>query len=103
MYARAWRQRLGEFPGVRLLWFCPILACRSPPNTPRASDTVATSGFTRLPLYFTRVPWTVKFGARELAIVPNQLAKRCSPYRLFVVLSKGLNFFVFYSLLVKYR
>ncbi len=79
-----------------------ILPRCSPLNTPQASDMVATSGFTRLPLCFTRVQWTAEFHNCELAIVPNQLAKRCLPYRLFLVLSKGLNFFIFYSLLVTY-
>jgi hypothetical protein len=85
MYARARRQRLGNSLGFDSSRSVSIFARRSPPNTPWARDTVATSGFTRLPLCFTHVWWAVEFGACELAIVPNQLAKRCPPYRLFLV------------------
>jgi hypothetical protein len=53
-----------------------IPACRSPPNAPLASDTVATSGFPQLPLCFTCIWWTAEFGNRELAIVWNQLTKQ---------------------------
>ncbi len=47
-----------------------------PPNTPRASDTVATSGFLRLPLCFTRDRWTAEFGAHGLVTVPSLFAKQ---------------------------
>jgi hypothetical protein len=79
MYALAQRQRLEEFPGVRLLSFCLYSCTPFTPKYPQASDTVATSGFTQLPLCFTRVWWTAEFGDCELAIVPNQLAKQCPP------------------------
>jgi hypothetical protein len=88
------------FPQHLIALFPSLFSYAIPPNTPRASDTVATSGFPQLLLCFTSVWWTAEFGACELVIVPNQLAKQCPLYRLFLVLSKGLNFFVFYSLLV---
>ncbi len=68
---------LGNPPGFDCSRSVSILARRSPPNTPRASETVATSCFTRHFLCFTHIWWTAEFGARELAIVPNQLAKWC--------------------------
>jgi hypothetical protein len=103
IYTCAQRQRLGETPGFDCSRYVSVLAHRSPPNTPWASDTVATFGFTRLPLCFTRVRWTAEFGARELAIVSNQLAKRCSPYRLFLVCSKGLKLLRFLFAIIKLR
>ncbi len=73
------RNVLGKSPAFDCSCSVSILAHCSPPNTPWASDMVATSGFTRLPLCFTRVWWTAEFGDCELAIVPNQLAKQCPP------------------------
>ncbi len=64
MYAR--RQRVGEFPSVWLLPFCLCLRTSVTPEYPLGE-------------------W---YGT---VIVPNQLSKRCSPYRLFLVLSKGLK------------
>jgi hypothetical protein len=84
-----------EFKGMRDINVCSRLASTSwgiphrsialllslssyaghPPNTPRASDTVATSGFPRLPLCFTRDRWTEEFGVRGLLVtVPSLLA-----------------------------
>ena len=105
MYAHtSRRQRLGESPGVRWISFCLYSRMPVTPNTPWASDMVATSGFTQLPLCFTRIRWTAEFGGREhIAIVPNQLGKRCSLYRLFLALSIRGETSVFYLLLVKYR
>ncbi len=74
-----------------------------PQITPRASDTVATSGLTRLPLSFTLVRWTAEFLRSWTAICPESAREAMSMYRLFLVLSKGLNFFVFYSLFGKIR
>jgi hypothetical protein len=76
---------LGVPPGFDCSRSVSVLARWSPPNTPQASDTVATSGFTRLPLCFKHIWWTAESGGRELAIALNQLAKRCSQYRLFLV------------------
>ncbi len=67
MYAR--RQRLGEFPSVRLLSFCLCLRTPFTPKYPSGRDTVATSGFPRLSLCFTRVWWTAEFGIRRLVAV----------------------------------
>jgi hypothetical protein len=46
------------------------------PRIPPGGDTVATSGFPRLPLCFTRDRWTAEFGVRGLVTVLNLLAKR---------------------------
>jgi hypothetical protein len=45
------------------------------PRIPLGGDTVATSGFPRLPLCFTHVRWTAEFGVRGLVTVPSLLAK----------------------------
>jgi hypothetical protein len=94
---------LGNSPAFDCSRSVSVFVRRSPPNTPRASVRVATSGFTRLPLCFTRVWWTAEFGARELPLSQISSPKRCSLYMLFLVLSKGLNFFVSYSPLIKMR
>jgi hypothetical protein len=79
---------LGISPAFDCSGSVTVLVRRSPLNTPRASDTVATFGFTRLPLCFTRVRQTAIWRL-WLAIVPNLLAKRCSPYSSVQFSSKG--------------
>ncbi len=46
------------------------------PRIPPGGDRVATSGFPRLLLCFTRVWWTAEYGVRGLVTVPSLLAKR---------------------------
>jgi hypothetical protein len=46
------------------------------PQIPPGGDTVATSGFPRLPLCFTRDRWTAEFGVCGLVTVLSLLAKR---------------------------
>jgi hypothetical protein len=46
------------------------------PQIPPGGDTVATSGFPRLPLCFTRDRWTAEFGVHRLVTVPSLLAKQ---------------------------
>ncbi len=47
------------------------------PRIPPGGDTVATSGFPRLLLCFTRDRWTAEFGVHQLVTVPILLAKQC--------------------------
>jgi hypothetical protein len=46
------------------------------PRIPPGGDTVATSGFPRLPLCFMRDRWTAEFGVRGLVTVSSLLAKQ---------------------------
>ncbi len=48
------------------------------PQIPLGGDTVATIGFPRLPLCFTRDWWTAEFGVLKLVTVPSLLAKQSS-------------------------
>jgi hypothetical protein len=72
-------QRLGEFPSVQLLLFCLCLRTPFTPKYPSGGDTVAISGFPRLPLCFTHDRWTAKFGVRGLVTVLSLLLKRWRP------------------------
>jgi hypothetical protein len=76
IYARAWRQSWGNSPPFDCSRSVSVFVRGSPLNTPRTNDTVATSGFPRLPLCFTRDWWTAKIGVRGLVTVPSLLAKR---------------------------
>jgi hypothetical protein len=82
---------LGNSPAFDCSRSVSVFVRRSPPNTPRASDTVATSGFPRLPLCFTRVQWTAEFLALVNCHCPKSAREAMSTYRLFLVLSKGLK------------
>jgi hypothetical protein len=103
MYAPARCQRLGEFPSVRLLSFC--LCLRTPVTPKYPSGKWYGSHFW---LHATpSLCHARSVDCRILALVncncPESAREAMSTYRLFSVLSKGLNFFVFYFVIGKIR
>jgi hypothetical protein len=89
MYARARRQRLGEFHGVWLLLFCLYSCTPFTPEYPLDKWYGSLLWLHATPSLFMCVGWTAEFCDHELAIVPNQLAKQRPPYRLFLLGVRG--------------
>jgi hypothetical protein len=75
MYARSASASWG-IPQRSMALVLSLSSYAGHPRIPPGVDMVATSGFPRLPLCFTRVRWTAEFGVRGLVTVPSLLAKR---------------------------
>ncbi len=93
---------LGNSPAFDCPRSVSVFICRSPPEYPSGGDTVATSGFPRLPLCFPRDRWTAEFWRSWTGHCPEFVREAMtSTYRLFYFFELGVKLLRFLFIISK--